>query len=242
MVKVNFPVYLPEWVYKALRVLRQKKRELSNDGLDLSGDREIEWSFVVTRMPPGPGEALDFGASFGHLSIAAAHRGFHVTAVDLDTERFPWKHPTVDFLCGDLLKLDLPAHYFDLILNCSSVEHVGLQGRYGVAAEETNGDLQAMRRFRELMKPTGSMLLTIPCGQDAAITPWHRVYGRERLPRLLTDYAIEEEEFWVKHKDNRWYPCSREDALAFVPTGHPTAPTLCSYALGCFVLRGGGTA
>jgi len=87
------------------------------------------------------------------------------------------------------------------------------------------------------MKPSGRMLLTIPCGQDAAIVPWHRVYGQKRLPKLLTGYAVEEEQFWMKHRDNRWHLCGREDALAFVPKGHPTDPNLCAYALGCFLLR-----
>jgi hypothetical protein len=80
------------------------------------------------------------------------------------------------------------------------------------------------------------MLMTIPCGQDAAIAPWHRVYGQQRLPKLLKGFEIIEEEFWAKKSDNRWYPCDRQTALSFFPTGHPTNPTLCSYALGCFVL------
>jgi hypothetical protein len=97
----------------------------------------------------------------GNLSIATAQRGFHVLALDLDEERFPWKHPNVDFLRADVLKVELPAGSFDFILNCSSVEHVGLQGRYGIATEETDGDLEAMRRFGHLLKSTGRMLLTI---------------------------------------------------------------------------------
>ncbi len=231
MIKINLPIYVPTWVYQVLRKTRQRH------SIDLSGDREIEWSFVVSRLAEGPGEILDFGASCGNLSIAAARRGFHVLALDLAPERFSWKHPNVDFLQADLLEAELPASHFDFILNCSSVEHVGLRGRYGVAAEETDGDLEAMRRFRFLLKPTGRMLLTIPCGQDAAIVPWHRVYGAQRLPKLLSGFEVLEEEFWAKRPDNRWYPSDRKTALLFPPTGHPTNPFFCSYALGCFVLR-----
>jgi len=237
MIRINVPLHVPEWAYRVLRKTRDVIRERSQNSIDLSGDREIEWSFVISRLPDGPGEVLDFGASFGNLSIAAAQRGFHVLALDLDTERFPWKHPNVDFMQADLLKVDLPAERFDFILNCSSVEHVGLQGRYGVAAEETDGDLEAMRRFRSLLKPTGRMLLTIPCGRDEAVAPWHRVYGEQRLPKLLQGFEIVEEEYWAKRTDNRWYGCDRAVAMSVVPTGHPTNPTMCSYALGCFALR-----
>lgn len=237
MIKINLPIYVPDWVYRLLRKMRQRVREQPQHSIDLFGDREIEWTFIVSRMTDGPGEVLDFGASLGFLSIAAAQRGFHVLALDLAPERFPWKHPNVDFLQEDLLRAELRGSQFDYILNCSSVEHVGLRGRYGVAEEETDGDLEAMRRLRFLLKPTGRMLMTIPCGRDAAIVPWHRVYGQQRLPKLLSGFEVLEEEFWVKRPDNRWYPSDRKTALSFPPTGHPTNPTLCSYALGCLVLR-----
>ena len=90
------------------------------------------------------------------LSRVGTRFGFRTISIEA--------HSKVDFLCEDLLKVDLPAQHFDVILNCSSVGHVGLR----VAAEETDGDLQAMRRFFELMKHSGRMLL-IPCGRDAAI-------------------------------------------------------------------------
>jgi SAM-dependent methyltransferase len=73
----------------------------------------------------------------------------------------------VRFIQGDLLKLDLPTNHFDLIINCSTVEHVGLVGRYSVTENRPDGDLEAMARLRDLMKPSAIMLLTVPVGQDA---------------------------------------------------------------------------
>jgi Caenorhabditis protein of unknown function, DUF268 len=240
MKRVNLPVYLPEWAYRGLRSVRRGLHNSSSTKTNLSGDREVEWSFIISRLPQGPGQALDFGASFGNLSIAAARRGLRVLAIDLEPERFPWKHQNVDFLCADLLKAELPEKSFDVIMNCSAVEHVGLRGRYGVAVEESDGDLAAMRKFRDLLKLSGTMLMTIPCGQDAAIAPWHRVYGPQRLPKLLAGFDVKEEEYWSKPSENRWQLSSKESALAYAPTGHPTDPTLCSYAIGCFVLARNG--
>ena len=147
MIRVNLPIYVPKALHEFLRKTKAGVRKRVGNRIDLHGDREIEWSFIISRLSQGPGEVLDFGASFGNLSIAAAHHGFHVLALDLGCERFPWKHPNVDFLQADLLQAELPKRHFDFILNCSSIEHVGLQGRYGVAAEETDGDLTAMARF-----------------------------------------------------------------------------------------------
>lgn len=237
--RVTVPIYLPSWLYDRLRSMKHAWTAERGQGVavNLFGDRDIEWSFIASRMPQGPGEALDFGCGSGQLSIHAIQRGYQVLALDLESSVFPWHHPDVEIIQGDLLKLELKRGRFDLILNCSTVEHVGLSGRYGVVAPETDGDLKAMGKLRTLLKPSGKMLMTIPCGRDAAITPWHRVYGQERLPKLLSGYEVEEQNYWLKHKDNRWYPCDVEAALSYVPTSHPTIATRCSYALGCFVLR-----
>lgn len=158
-------------------------------------------------MPGGPGEALDFGCGSGHLSIQAIQRGYQVLSLDLESPVFPWHHPDAKIIQGDLLELELQAARFDLILNCSTVEHVGLLGRYGVIVQETDGDLKAMSKLRTLLKPSGKMLMTIPCARDAVITRWHRVYGQERLPKLLSGYEVEEQNYLLKQKDNRWYAC-----------------------------------
>jgi hypothetical protein len=112
-----------------------------------------------------------------------------------------------------------------------------LVGRFDVSQGDPEGDLKAMSRLRALLKPDAVMLLTIPCGRDSVVAPFHRVYGVQRLPHLLTGYKIDNQSFWAKDIDNRWGECKREEALAYQPTAHPRDPGLCSYALACFVLR-----
>ncbi|MFQ5911136.1 MAG: DUF268 domain-containing protein, partial [Thermoplasmata archaeon] len=141
------------------------------------------------------------------------------------------------FLQGDILSVPLHKGTFDLIINCSSIEHVGLAGRYGVGEGRPEGDLVAMERMHELIMPGGIMLLTVPVGQDAVFPPWHRVYGEERLPRLLHGYVVEREAFWTKDESNRWQCCDRGVALAVRPLTNPRDPVQSVYALGCFVLR-----
>lgn len=196
----------------------------------LAGDRDIEWSWMVSQMPAGPGEALDFGPGGSSLGLVAARRGFNVLAVDLGSISWPYAHPRLRFVQGDILKLPLPGNNFDLVMNCSTVEHVGLVGRYSVTESKPEGDLEAMRLLRELMKPGGIMLLTIPVGRDAVFIPLHRVYGARRLPRLLDGYVIESEEYWVKNTQKEWALTDKEDALAMEPQER-------LYGLGCFVLR-----
>jgi len=207
---------------------------------NLAGERNIEWSWVSSQMSSGPGEALDFGPGGSFLGLIAAQRGFRVTAVDLEPVQWHYTHPGLQFIHGDILKLSLPTNHFDLVINCSTVEHVGLAGRYGVTEDNTNGDLEAMARLKKLMKPGGIMLLTIPVGQDAVFLPLHRVYGAQRLPRLLEGYKVEKEAFWVKDNQNRWVPAEKEAALHFKASAGSWNPLSNVYALGCFVLRRSG--
>ncbi len=140
-------------------------------------------------------------------------------------------------LFADLLSLSLPKEHFDLIINCSTVEHVGLAGRYEVTENRPDGDLEAMAYLWDRMKPGGTMLLTIPVGRDAVFAPWCRVYGRHRLPQLLDKYCIEAEMFWVKNQENRWVLCDRDAALNFEASVSSWDSLRNVYALGCFVLR-----
>ena len=207
---------------------------------NLAGDRDIEWSWVSSQMPSGPGEALDFGPGGSFLGLIAAQRGFRVTAVDLEPMQRYYMHHGLRFIHGDILKLSLPTNRFDLVINCSTVEHVGLAGRYGVTENSPDGDLEAMARLRELMKPGGMMLLTIPVGQDAIFSPLCRVYGDQRLPRLLDGYTIEKEAFWIKDNQNRWVLAEKEAALNFKTSAGSWNALRNVYALGCFILRHSG--
>lgn len=237
--KLLVPVYLPPWMHRAVIGVKRKfipPAPVAPLAVNIYGERNVEWSFLSTEMPSGPGEAIEFGCEQGYMSLLAAQKGFHVIANDLQEQFFTWQHPAVQFRQGDFLKLDLPRNHFDLAINCSSVEHVGVAGRYGITVEESEGDIAVMNHLAEILKPGGLLLMTAPCGQDAVMPPWCRVYGPARLPRLFSPFRLIKESYWTKDAANRWTMSSREGALAYPPKHDPSDPYGCAYALGCFVL------
>ncbi len=236
---ITIPIYLPRRLVRPLRGVRNAFRlafRKKYPSANLLGDRDVEWSWIASHIPAGPGEALDFGHGGSYLALIAAHRGFRVTAVDLQRSQRPYVHANLSFIQGDLLTLPLPVGKFDLVINCSTVEHVGLAGRFSITESVADGDLRAMTRLRDLMKPGGIMLLTIPVGRDAVFAPMCRVYGGQRLPQLLDGYSVTSEGFWVKDTENRWCPVDRQAALAFEAYAGSRDPLRNVYALGCFVL------
>jgi SAM-dependent methyltransferase len=235
--KVLIPIYLPRWLHQAIRKAKRAFIPASPVVVDIQGERNVEWSFLSAEMPDGPGEAIEFGCEQGYMSLVAAQRGFRVIASDLEEQTFTWQHPKVEFRAGDFLTVPLPDTYFDLAINCSSVEHVGLAGRYGIRVDQNDGDIEVMSRLAQILKPEGRLLMTAPCGRDAVLAPWCRVYGPQRLPRLFQYFTVDRQEFWIKNDKNQWVPSSRQVALDFEPRPDPSNPHGCSYALGCFVLR-----
>jgi hypothetical protein len=196
----------------------------------LRGERWVEWSFTLARLADGPGRTLDFGADVGFLALAAAQRGHDVVALDRLPSALDYTHERVRHVQADILDRPFRGERFDQIINCSSVEHVGLAGRYD-STDAPDGDLEAMAHLRELLTNDGRMILTIPVGRDGVFRPLHRIYGQERLPRLLEGFRSDEDQYWHKTTGaDGWRQTDRASALATEGSGS-------YYSLGLLVLR-----
>lgn len=196
------------------RLIRFAEAGLPADRLDLSGDRDVEWAWVAGNLPEQPGRVLDFGPATAASGLAAAFRGGEVTGIDLEAPPLPYVHAAHRLLRGDILSYDFGSEKFDTIINCSTIEHVGLPGRYG-SEDRADADLRAMHRLRDLMvAPAARMIMTIPVGRDGDFAPAHRVYGSMRLPLLTEGFSCLREMYYAKLPDShRWEAVTRDAAL-----------------------------
>lgn len=199
---------------------------------DLSGDRYIEYGWLARQLPVTAGEhahVFDLGPSEDMTTTKfALSRGYSVTAIGLMPTKF--EHPGLEFVQADFLQYNT-GHVFDWIINISTIEHFGIAGRYGVMKDQPDADLEGMARLRTLMEYRSYMVLTIPIGRDNIVRPYHRVYGRERLPLLLDGYRVLKAEYWGKRDTQFWDKIDSEEALNTVASMQ--IPTY--YALGLFL-------
>ena len=76
----------------------------------------------------------------------------------------------------------------DFAYSYSSLEHDGL-GRYGDPLNPF-GDFESLARIRCLLKPGGTLFLSLPVAPDTVVWNLHRIYGRYRLSLMLMGWDI----------------------------------------------------
>lgn len=211
------------------RIVRFGERFDASAGLTLSGDRDLEWSWVIAQAPNGSKRVLDFGPGNSTTPIALSFISDEVIAFDLNTPEIPYGVKNIRHVLGDITSPPPDLGKFDVIINCSTIEHVGLPGRYG-STEVDDGDLIGMKNLLNMLSDKGRMVMTIPVGIDGVFLPNHRVYGIGRLPKLLDGYKIETERYFEKTELKRhWAETSKDRALN-------TTSSLSFYSIGLFVL------
>jgi len=149
----------------------------------LVNERIVEQPYVLAAVPFGAG-VLDVGGAESTLALALASRGHPVRVVD--PRGYPLAHPglTVSACALSELRLDEPV---DCAVALSAVEHFGL-GHY--ASASAGDDREALVALRSLVRPGGTLVLTVPFGAVAGVEGFERVYDLASLAELLAGWEV----------------------------------------------------
>ena len=191
-------------------------------------DRFIEYPFIFRNLPKPPAKILDVGCAGSYFPLILSSLGYDVWGVDI-REYAILKCITFNnfrFIKEDITKCSSQNNFFDIITAISTVEHIGLGGRYG-NYEDNIADHKALVEMKRILKPGGSILLTVPYGKPTVLEPYCKIYDKQGILRLTDGLHIEREEYARLDSRGDWYMCSEQDA----------AKVNCSpgyYALGLF--------
>ena len=146
-------------------------------------DRYIEYPFVLKNMPK-KGTVLDVGCSGSMFPLLLNAIGFDIYGIDIRV------YPVLNkfsFIQSSITESHLESNFFDVVTAVSTIEHIGLKGRYGV---RDGSSFLALREIHRILKPNGIFLMTVPFGKEYKETKNHRIYNEFYLGRLLKYFSF----------------------------------------------------
>lgn len=175
--------------------------------------RIIEYSFVLGKLVSlTKGRLLDVGcvARLNPVPATLAFIGWEVYGIDL--RQFKFTFPNFHFVLGDITKTDFPDSFFDAVSAVSTLEHIGLKGRYGITNYDPEGDAKAVKEIRRILRRGGRLLVTLPFGEEKRQTTLNRVYNRDNLKELFSGWEIKDKIFYSQDSQGFWVPVVEEEA------------------------------
>ena len=166
-------------------------------------DRYIEYPFVIRNLPKPPAKVLDVGCSGSCFPLLLTGFGYDVFGVDVREYA----------IINKMRKNYFSDNYFDAVIAISTVEHIGLFGRYGMD-DDLGGDKQAVAEMKRIVNQNGVILLTFPFGKAKILKPYTRVYDSNLVKLLTVGLEIETEEYYMQDIEENWYQCHRNEAEA----------------------------
>jgi SAM-dependent methyltransferase len=174
--------------------------------------RIIEYSFVIGRLGQmKPGKVLDVGctARLNFLPTALASLGWEVWGIDQREWKF--KFPDFHFIQGDIRHTDLPEGFLDAVYALSTLEHIGLSGRYGITKNDPEGDFKAVSEIARILGKGGKFLVTIPYNKRyKVVKSQKRIYDEEGLQKLFSGWKIEGKILYAQDSGGFWTLVSEE--------------------------------
>ena len=177
---------LPDWAVKlAYKFLDVEKYSPTVD------ERVLEYSFAICKLVKiKPGNLLDVGcvARVNLIPAVACELGWKVWGIDI--RDYNYKHPNFTFVKGSILDNKFPLKFFEAVTTISTIEHIGIKGRYGLTKSLNLGDLDALSKVRDILKKEGKLILTVPFSNTYKVGTLGRTYDMEHLDNLCRRWKV----------------------------------------------------
>ncbi len=175
--------------------------------------RVLEYSFVIGKLNSiEKGRVLDIGCSsrLNFLPATLASLGWEVYGMDI--REFKFRFPNFHFILEDIRSTSFNGSFFDAVYALSTLEHIGLSGRWGITTEDPEGDVKAVTEVERILRPNGTFLVTVPYGQRKIVGSLHKVYDKSCLRQLFLNWKIKDEIYYVRNREGYWEAVSEEVA------------------------------
>lgn len=161
-------------------------------------DRSIEYPWMVENINIHEGKLLDVGSTACEMLFGLLPSSIEIHGINLNNKIV--KNKNIKFFTADIRKTGFQDDYFDCITCISTLEHIGVSGRYG-SDEDSEGDIKAVAEMNRILKPGGEILITVPYGIKDVL-PINKLYNKNRLDELFKNFKINSQTY-IKF-NQRW--------------------------------------
>lgn len=151
-------------------------------------DRYIEYPFALKNIHEFSGGMpnciLDVGCTASMFPYLLQSIGHDVTGIDIRNNYEMLED--FKFYSGSINKTSFPGLWFDVITAISTIEHIGLGGRYGADIKDTDKD--AIDEIYRILSDRGLFIMTVPFGDRYKVNRFHRIYDYQSISKLLSSF------------------------------------------------------
>ena len=159
---------------------------------------EYPWALKHIHRYTKPAMILDVGSAGSMFPLLAKSLNNNVFATDIRKMNYEG----VTCLNHNICKTPFIDNLFDIVTAISTIEHIGLKGRYGAVSEDS--DEKAIKEIYRIIRPNGFLLMSVPYSRKAKETKFHRIYSEESISKILDGFKLEidivkspEDEYWL---------------------------------------------
>jgi len=167
-------------------------------------ERIVEFPWMIAKLAQTGPNLLDAGSTVNHSYILRqpVFQNKHLTIITLAPEADNYWQQGISYLYGDLRSNPLRDGSVDVITCISTLEHIGMDNTmYSSNAfhKESNHEAyrQVIQEFKRILKPGGSLLLTIPYGVYENCG-FQQVFDRAMIQQVIATFGgtIVEQRFY----------------------------------------------
>ncbi len=192
-------------------------------------ERVIEIPWVLSRLVAS-GRVLEVGYAFAEAPYLAALLRSDVELVGVDLARRDVDG--MELVEADIRSLPFEERSFDQVLLVSTLEHVGADTAvYGIDGEpDDTGRGTALRELRRVLRPGGSLLVTVPLGEPGDHGWFHQddVRGWTRLFTRAGLFVEEQEAYELGESGWAAAPGFRPEGVRYGERGPAASAALCT--------------
>jgi SAM-dependent methyltransferase len=192
-------------------------------------ERVIEIPWVLSRLRSG--RVLEVGYAFAEPSYLSGLLGAQVEEL-LGVDLAEAEVPGMETIVADVRELPYPDRHLDQVLLVSTLEHVGADNeRYGLGADRDRfGIGTALRELRRVLRPNGSLLVTVPAGEPEDYGWFRQEDVRGWTHQFVrTGFFVEELEVYELREDGwRASPTFRGGGVRYGERGPAASAVLCA--------------